>query len=81
MFSRGWKFSVGLLTMVPLMSRSPVHQPPPASDVAALVNAGVSRSTALAMERWKAREVLDLLRATARHDLRLEPRGPARGSI
>jgi hypothetical protein len=43
------------------MDRPPAHQPPPAAIVTALVRAGVSFSTAMAMERWKAQEVLDLL--------------------
>jgi len=43
------------------MSRSPAHQPPPATLVAALMRAGVSWDTAMAMERWKAQEVLELL--------------------
>ena len=46
------------------MHRS-VHQPPPAAVVAALVRAGVSLSTALAMEQYKAAEILELLRADA----------------
>jgi hypothetical protein len=47
------------------MDASPVHRPPPAAIVSALVRAGVSLSTAMAMERWKAQEVLDLLGAAA----------------
>jgi hypothetical protein len=43
------------------MDRPPAHRPPPAAVVTALVRAGVSFSTAMAMERWKAQEVLDLL--------------------
>jgi hypothetical protein len=43
------------------MDRPPIHTPPPAAVVTALVRAGVSFSTAMAMERWKAQEVLDLL--------------------
>ncbi len=43
------------------MERHPVHRPPPAALVSALVRAGVSVSTAMAMERWKAQEVLELL--------------------
>ena len=45
------------------MDSSSVHRPPPAAIVAALVRAGVSLDTAMAMERWKAQEVLDLLGA------------------
>jgi hypothetical protein len=44
------------------MSRSRIHQPPPQAVVAELVRAGVSQETATAMERWKAQEVLELLR-------------------
>jgi hypothetical protein len=47
------------------MDRAPGHRPPPAAIVTALVRAGVSFSTAMAMERWKAQEVLDLLGGTA----------------
>jgi hypothetical protein len=43
------------------MDRSPTHQPPPSPLVTALVRAGISFSTAMAMERWKAQEVLELL--------------------
>ncbi len=44
------------------MARFPAHQPPPAPIVAELMRAGLSFSTAMAMERWKAQEVLELLR-------------------
>ncbi|MGI0130452.1 MAG: hypothetical protein ACREEC_09945 [Thermoplasmata archaeon] len=43
------------------MDRPLIHRPPPAALVTALVRAGVSFGTAMAMERWKAQEVLDLL--------------------
>lgn len=46
----------------PAMKGLRQHQPPPAAVVTELVRAGVSLDTALAMERWKAQEVLDLLR-------------------
>ena len=36
-------------------------QPLPEAVVSALIRVGLSRSTVLAMERWKAQEVLDLL--------------------
>jgi hypothetical protein len=39
------------------------HQPPPPTIVEALIRAGISAQTVAAMEGWKAREVLDLLRA------------------
>ena len=62
------------------MAHHPAHQPPPANVVAELVRAGVSITTALAMERWKAQEVLDLLKAERRNDDR--PTGaPLRGTI
>jgi len=48
--------------------------------VAELVRAGLSPSTVLAMEAWKAQEVLELLR-DSRMEFRLEPGAPARGSI
>jgi hypothetical protein len=54
------------------MSKSPSHQPPPPTIVDALVRAGVTPTTALAMERWKAEEVLELLRQHGRTDA---PRG------
>jgi hypothetical protein len=44
------------------MTRVHIHQPPSAAIVAELVRAGVSLETAMAMERWKAEEVLELLR-------------------
>ena len=44
------------------MTRDPIHKPPTPADVAELVRAGVSEETALAMERWTAQEVLELLR-------------------
>jgi hypothetical protein len=63
------------------MNRLPVHQPPPPPVVAELVRFGLSWSTAMAMEPWKAREVLDLLHGTGRVDGRMEPVAPARGTI
>jgi len=50
------------------MSRFPAHQPPPAPLVAELIRAGLSQTTAMAMERWKAQEVLDLLRKDVTDD-------------
>ncbi|HZS14228.1 MAG TPA: hypothetical protein VFC09_06485 [Candidatus Dormibacteraeota bacterium] len=44
------------------MTRVHIHKSPPAPIVAELVRAGVSLETAQAMERWKAEEVLELLR-------------------
>ena len=44
------------------MTRGNVHQPPSQAIVAELVRAGLSHETAMAMERWKAQEVLELLR-------------------
>lgn len=50
------------------MSRFPAHQPPPAAVVAELMRAGVSWGTAMAMERWKAEEVLELLTSQLTHE-------------
>jgi hypothetical protein len=66
---------------LPQMNRPPVHQPPPAPVVADLIRAGLTRSTALAMESWKAREVLELLRETNRTELSFRPGTPAHGTI
>ena len=55
--------------MAPAMTNHPVHQPPAPAVVAELIRAGVSMTTALAMERWKAQEVLDLLRLDAAHHM------------
>ena len=48
------------------MAQFPTHQPPSATVVAELMRAGLSWSTAMAMDRWKAEEVLDLLRAAVK---------------
>ena len=45
------------------MTRGNIHQPPSQAVVAELVRAGLSPETAMAMERWKAQEVLELLRS------------------
>ena len=63
------------------MNRSPIHQPPPDPVVEDLMRAGVTRSTAMAMETWKAREVLELLRYPVHAELAMGAIGPARGSI
>jgi hypothetical protein len=63
------------------MSRLPVHQPPPAPVVEDLIRAGLTRSTALAMESWKAREVLELLRESGRGEAGFRSVSPASGSI
>lgn len=63
------------------MNRVPVHLPPPAPIVEALMHAGLTRSTAMAMESWKAREVLELLRGSGRGEPHLRPIIRARGSI
>ena len=47
------------------MGRFPEHQPPTAAVVAELMRAGLSWTTAMAMERWKAEEVLQLLNPQA----------------
>ncbi|MBJ7610668.1 MAG: hypothetical protein JF887_14770 [Candidatus Dormibacteraeota bacterium] len=63
------------------MSRYPVHQPPPDRVIDDLMRAGLTRSTAMAMEGWKAREVLDLLRDAGRGDVHAGALASARGSI
>jgi hypothetical protein len=63
------------------MHRTPVHQPPPGPLVDELMRAGLTRSTAMAMEGWKAREVLELLRDSGRGDAGFGALRPARGSI
>ena len=60
------------------MTRQHVHQPPPATVVAALMRAGVSWDTAMAMERWKAQEVLELLQ---HHPHRQLARGEAPSGV
>lgn len=45
------------------------------------MRAGVTRSTAMAMETWKAREVLELLRDSARADASIGSLNAARGTI
>jgi hypothetical protein len=42
----------------------PGLQPLPEALVAELIEAGISRATVQTMERWKALEVLELLRST-----------------
>jgi hypothetical protein len=51
-----------------------IHKPPPQTVIAELVRAGLSPETAAAMERWKAQEVLELLRSGP-------DAGPASGSL
>jgi hypothetical protein len=63
------------------MNRSPVHEPLPDPVVEVLIRAGLTRSTALAMEEWKAREVLDLLGEPYRVERGVRPATPTRGSI
>jgi hypothetical protein len=62
------------------MTRPAIHQPPPMPVISELMRAGLSLSTAMAMEPWKAREVLELLHSYLR-DPQLEPAAPTRGSI
>ena len=62
---------------------SPGREPLPETVVAELLRAGLSRSTVLAMEGWKAQEVLDLLHSAhageGRHWVReLRSRAPGR---
>jgi hypothetical protein len=63
------------------MSRLHIHQPPPQPVISELMRAGLSLSTAMAMEPWKAREVLELLGFSGLGDPHLESATPARGSI
>jgi hypothetical protein len=63
------------------MSRPRIHQPPPTPVISELIRAGLSLSTAMAMEPWKAREVLELLHSSGRGGPQREPAMPARGSI
>jgi hypothetical protein len=53
---------IGSLTICSNMTRANIHRPPSQAIIAELVRAGVSHETAMAMERWKAQEVLELLR-------------------
>ncbi len=45
-----------------LMEHVRIHQPPPDALIAELVRAGLSPDTVMSMERWKAVEILELLR-------------------
>ncbi len=45
------------------------RQPLPEALVSELLEAGISRATVLAMERWKAQEVLELLRSSRAREL------------
>jgi hypothetical protein len=63
------------------MARPPIHQPPPTPVISELMRAGLSLSTAMAMEPWKAREVLELLHSSGLRDPHREPATPGRGSI
>ena len=63
------------------MNRFPVHQPPPERVIEDLMRAGVTRSTAMAMEGWKAREVLELLREPARIERSLGVVAAAHGTL
>lgn len=59
--SRGVRTHGQRLKICPV-TRPNIHRPPTQAIVAELVRAGVSHETAMAMERWKAQEVLELLR-------------------
>jgi hypothetical protein len=63
------------------MTHPRIHEPPPTPILTELLRAGLSLSTAMAMEPWKAAEVLELLRGTRRVEARQEPTTPTRGSI
>lgn len=55
---------------------------PPPLIVAELVRAGISLATAMAMEGWKAQEVLDLLRSDGHGQAGDQPRPvPAPGTM
>jgi hypothetical protein len=63
------------------MTQPRIHEPPPTPIITELLRAGLSLSTAMAMEPWKAAEVLELLRSSLRVEARQEPAAPTRGSI
>jgi hypothetical protein len=54
------------------------HRPPPETIILALTGAGISRATAMAMQHWKAQEVLDLLHIRAVHGNGAMRGGPRR---
>ncbi|HEV7678666.1 MAG TPA: hypothetical protein VGQ42_08870 [Candidatus Dormibacteraeota bacterium] len=56
-----------------MTTRVHIHQSPPEAVVAELVRAGISTETAMAMERWKAQEVLELLRFGAGAGPQVDP--------
>lgn len=61
---RAFEVACGWVTIAAIMRRipgTPGRQPVPEPLVTELIRAGISRSTVLAMERWKAQEVFDLL--------------------
>lgn len=65
-----------------LMSQFRIHQPPPDAVVEELVKAGLSTDTAQSMERWKAVEILELLRRDVTDAMAPRVRGPEeRGTI
>ncbi len=67
---------------MPTQRPSVVHQPPSPTVVAELVRAGLSASTASAMDPWKALEVLELLRLTrSREEAPERSPGVPRGTI
>lgn len=62
-----------LTIRIDMTTRVHIHQSPPDAVVAELVRAGISTETAMAMERWKAQEVLELLRFGSRAGKPLDP--------
>jgi hypothetical protein len=72
----GWSLP-GKGTMHRAMNRH-THRPPPETLILALMGAGLSRATAMAMEQWKAQEVLDLLHERALHGAGALRGGPRR---
>lgn len=63
------------------VTRSAVHTPPSPPVVAELMQAGLTFATAMAMESWKAHEVLELLRHARARDTLPGPPPAARASI
>ena len=64
------------------MTEMAFHRPPPETVILALTRAGISRATAMAMEPWKAQEVLDLLAERRLQGVRMLRGGPRlRGTL
>lgn len=63
------------------VTRNAVHTPPSPPVVAELMQAGLTFATAMAMESWKADEVLELLRHARGRAPRAGPQPAGRASI